>query len=308
MNVKLPPHAAFKVEKNFDNNGGITSPEASMRYGPTTGKPMLRSRDAIILLADKRLYNAYKDKVEPARPVHTAMKAITLQVPLGDVLVKDGKQTYVRIMERGIIELIQIDDRLLTHDNLNKTQQLIKAESNWQTGGKDSEFVTRMLEGNDQMSMDAPKSGWNNLSSIAGFLFSEKELREGKLVRGFLKEYGNLKTHLTYQDNKIAGGLVSAGIGHGLGIDNNCRVVGVPPRLDLRPGVFVYSVAEGRAKVNAQAAEETPKKLTVAKPEMVQKVEALQTKFALFMNMANWTENVGATIAELKGDIDKLLQ
>jgi hypothetical protein len=210
---------------------------------------MLRFRDAIILFADKRLYNAYKDKVESARPVHTAMKAINLQMPLGDVLTKDGKQTYVQIKEGGITELIQVDDRLLTLDNLNKTQQLIKAESNWQTSGKNNEFVTRMLEGNDQMSMNAPDSGWNKLSNNPGFLFNEKELRDGNLVQAFLKEYGNLETYITYQVNKVAGGLVSAGVVYGLYFNFRWSAY-VPRWLSFRPGVFVYSAAEG-AKVDA---------------------------------------------------------
>ncbi|MCX6770110.1 MAG: hypothetical protein NT051_05555 [Candidatus Micrarchaeota archaeon] len=270
---------------------------------------MLRFRDTIILFADERLYEAYKDKVELARPVNTAMKAIALEVPLGDVLAKDGKQTYVPIKEGGITELIQVDDRLLTHDNLNKNRQLIKAESNWQTSGKGSEFVTRMLEGNDQMSMNAPKNGWNNLSRIPDFLFSEKELREGNRVQEFLKEYGSVSICLAYPDNEgVAGGLVSAGDA----ILGNVVLGGrwgavVPDKLSFHPWVFIYSAAEG-AKTGAQATEEAPKKLIVATPEMVNKVKALQEKFALFMNMGKWTEPIGAAIAELKQDIDNLLQ
>jgi len=307
MGPSLPQHAAFKVAKQFDNNGGITSPEASVWYGPTTRKPMLRFRDAIILLADERLYNAYKGKVEPARPVHTAMKAIALQVPLGDVLTKDGKQTYVEIEGRGITEVIQVDNRLLTRDNLNKTQQLIKAESNWQTSGKGGVFVTRMLEGNDQMSTHLPKTGWNNLDGLLYFLFSEEELRDGKLAEGFMKEYGKLQTYIAYQDEKVAGGLVSAGGDGGRFGGVVRRVAGVPHWLDLRPGVFIYRAAEGGAKVDAQATKETPKKLTVATPEMVKACEAAQKKIAkIEKTLTQTTKAMDAAIAELKASIENI--
>lgn len=255
----LPQHAAFKVAKKYDDNGGVTSPKASVDYGTN----MLRFRDASILLIDDRLYNAYRKELEPARPVHTSMKAIALRTPLGDVLTKDGKQTYVQIKEGGLTELIQVDDRILTPENLRKSSQLIKAELNWQTAGKGDEYVTRMLEGNDQISIAIPNSGWNNFKDIQNLLFNETELREGNLVKAFMKEYGNLQTYLYYQDKNVAGGLVSAGY-----VYYYRRCADVPQGLSVRPGVLIYADAKG-AKVEAAPKPEASPKQKETQPIVI---------------------------------------
>lgn len=257
----LPQHAKFKVERTFDNSNGMTSPEASVAYGTR----MLRFRDASILLIDDRLYSAYKKELEPARPVHTSMKTIVLNVPLGDVLVKDGKESYVPVKEGGLTELIQVDDRLLTIENKSKSKQIIKAESNWKTTGKDDVYVTRMLEGNDQVSTGVPNGGCNKLSDIVNLLFNEKELKEGNSVKEFLKEYGGLKTYLFFQEKEIAGGLASAGDDYYFlfGGFLNRRVAGVPRRLSYRPGVVIYTAAEGGAKVGAARIESAPKEIKI---------------------------------------------
>ncbi|GEM_PF-2253855 len=220
MQKELPPHARFKVKKIHRDRTGIfnagknnISPAASVVYGPTTRKPMLRFRDSLILFSDPRLHNAYKGKTGSYEYVHTSMKAIVLNMPLGDVInsdfvVKDGKQTYVKIVAGGVTEFIQVDKKLITPENLSKSKQIIKAELNWRTNGKENEYITNMLEGNDQMSITLPKTGVNYLKDVINLLFNEKEIREGNLVREFLKEYGNLNFFLQYQSPEVAGNVV----------------------------------------------------------------------------------------------------
>ncbi len=273
MRNNLPQHAAFRVAKKFNNNSGIISPEASARYGPTTGKPMLRFRDAIILFADERLYNAHQNRVEPARPVSTAMKAIALNMPLADIpegelkVIIDGK-TFIKSHDEGITELIQVDDRFLTSKNLAIPSQLIKAEQGWKTDRivRDKEYISYMLEGNDQVSIALPKAGWNNLSGLLNFLFSEKELREGKVAENFIKEYGNLQTYIAYRNKKVAAGLVSTGLDYYFG-DHLRRCALVPRRLSYHPGVLIYSAAEGTkvgaTKTNVKQAAKTEATQTI---------------------------------------------
>jgi len=148
---QLPSHTAFNVIMGCDNTAGIISPKASTMFGPTTEKPMLCFRDAAILLVDNRLYRAYKNELEQAKPVHTAMKVIILNVPLGEIIDKDG---FVEIKYDGITERIQVDKKLWfdAPGNLMKPRQLIKCEQGWQTTCEKGVYVTRMLEGkNDQM-------------------------------------------------------------------------------------------------------------------------------------------------------------
>jgi hypothetical protein len=176
------------------------------------------------------------------------MKEITLKMPLADIpegelkVITDGK-TFIKVQDEGITELIQVKNELLTPENLSKPSQIIKAENGWKTDRikKDKEYISYMLEGNDQVSIALLKAGWNNLSDILSFLFSEKELREGKVVQAFMKEYRNLQIFIAYQDKLVAGGLVSAGDGvrfYGGGAD-------VPLGLGGRPGVLIYRAAEG---------------------------------------------------------------
>ena len=137
MGSSLPQHAQFKVVKKYDT-GGIISPEASVRYGPTTKNPMLIFRDNCVLFADDRLYNKYSDRIESARPVNTRMKEITLKMPLADIpegelkVITDGK-TFIKVQDEGITELIQVKNELLTPENLSKPSQIIKAENGWKT-------------------------------------------------------------------------------------------------------------------------------------------------------------------------------
>ena len=241
----VPQHVAFKVAKKFDDNGGIISPEASVRYGPTTRESMLNFRNSTILLTNEHLYNAYREKLEPAHRVHTAMKAIVFKMPLADIpegelkAIIDGK-TYFITQDEKIKELIQVKNELLTPENLTKPSQLIKMEDGWETERKimngEHITITHVREENDQMSIALPKVGLNYLKDIPDFLFSEKELREGKLVQEFMKEHGDLEIYIAYQFQKVAGGLVTAG-----NADVYYRwLAHVPQRLNDRPGVLVH--------------------------------------------------------------------
>ncbi|MCX6771631.1 MAG: hypothetical protein NTX79_06255 [Candidatus Micrarchaeota archaeon] len=268
MGPNFLQHQGFKVAKKFDNGGGITSPEASVRYGPTTKQPMLIFRDALILFADKRLFLTYEDKVVQTSPVHTRMKTLISKMPLTDLpegelkIIKDGK-TFFKVQEGGITELIQVDDRLLTKENTGNASQIIKAEQGWITKRikKDKEYITYLLEGNDQMSIPilSKKFGFTSLNSIPEFMFNEKELREGAVVQDFLKAYGNLVTAVTYnisdanyiyngffeQKYEIAGGLASISLVFEHMPFFIAGAANIPQTLSYRPGVFVYSAAEG---------------------------------------------------------------
>jgi len=218
----LPKHVPFKVSQLFAKRG-YTSPWASVEYGPLTGEPMLSFRDSLIIFADERLRKNYKRELAPdsktsTYPVHTRMKAIVLNgVNLGDVLVKDGKESFVGIKSPSevlLTEFIQVDDKLLTLENKNKSRQIIKAESNWKTTKNGNVFETRMLEGNDQVSIGIQKGDTrleHRLKDIRNLLFSEKEMQDQAFVDEFLREYGDLVTYLFFQPTKVAGGLVSAG-------------------------------------------------------------------------------------------------
>lgn len=185
---------------------------------------MLRFRDALILYADKRLYSAFKEKLDTARPVLTSMKVICHEKPLADIpegelkVIIDGK-TFFKVKDGIYSELIQVDDRIL---NLNKEGQLIKAEQNWKTEFDRSRYdcdnrpyITYMLDGNDQTSIDMPPNGsLKNFGEIANLLFNEKELNDGNLVQRWIREYGYLKMEFPYCDSSryvIDGGLASVG-------------------------------------------------------------------------------------------------
>ncbi len=175
---------------------------------------MLRLRDAVILFADNRLYDAYKEKLGRGSPVHTSMKIIFLKEQLHDVLNSslretiDGK-TFIRVQNREIREYIQIDDELLTPENKSKKSQLIVAEEKWVTSNG---YVTKMLKGNKQRSIPIPQDGEVYCSDILNLLLNQKEILHPAFVNKFVQEYGNLKVKLYFQDEEsVAGGLVSAG-------------------------------------------------------------------------------------------------
>ena len=226
----LPQHAAFKVAHIWKSNrpdfatytpfydmGGLNSIEASQIYGPTCDKKMLRFRDALVLYADKRLYSTYKKELDSARPVLTSMKVIFHEQPLADIPegelkeIIDGK-TFFKVKDGQFptyTELIQVEDRII---NLNKERQLIKAEQNWKTvtdyrkfnAKYNHTYITYMLEGNDQTSIDMLSNGdLKNFGEIVNLLFSEKELGDGNLVKRWLREYGYLKMEFPYRDSSI---------------------------------------------------------------------------------------------------------
>ncbi|MCX6771869.1 MAG: hypothetical protein NTX79_07485 [Candidatus Micrarchaeota archaeon] len=242
---------------------GVTSPVASVKYGPTTKNPMLRSRDALIFM----VYHYPGGIISP----HTSMKTICLDVPLGDVLVKDGKQSFVPICDGGLIELIQVDNRLLTIENMIKPSQIIKAESNWRTDAQGAnEFVTLMLEGNDQMSTRIPKKIYGSemfyLKDISNLLFNEKELKEGTLVKEWLNEFGSSKITLWYPPcNDVAGNLMEVGrdwLGNGY--------FSVPEKISWSSEVLTYKATRGDAKVDAPApVEKTEKMKSEEKPSIL---------------------------------------
>lgn len=239
MQKVLPPHSKFRIAESYFL-GGILSNQGSTRYGAAK---LLRFRDAAVLFNDERLWKAYSSQLQPARPVHTAMKTIALKVPLGDVLVKDGKQAYVVIEEGPMYDItketIQVDEKLLTAENLSKPSQLIVAEEKWVTTGKNKVFETRMLEGNDQRSIAMPQMGRHKMTDILNLVFSERELNDVKLVQDFLKEYGNVTINLCFHNEVVVGGLASTGGAYGFLV--GLRESGaLPLGLLYRAGALVY--------------------------------------------------------------------
>jgi len=268
--MSLPQHAPFQVAhvRALDSHrtdldfylpvhGGVTSIEASTMCGPTCKKKMLRLRDALTLFADKRLLSAYDNELKSAHPVLTSMKVIRHGEPLANIpegelkVIIDGK-TFIKTKDYNTTELIQVDDRVL---NLGKEFQIIKAEHNWvteynyQDSSEDNRvYVTHMLEGNDQMSIDMPDGGWRNLGDLANLLFSEKELNNGDFAKRWLREYGYLEVQSPfYMGSAVFGGLASAGEIANCEYNGPYLGIKIPDRVRGISGVLIYADSDGAA-------------------------------------------------------------
>ena len=252
MIQKLPQHAGFRVARASSTREGMPSPAISEKYGPS----LLLFRDAITLFAHPRLYEAHKDRLDNARPAITAMKAIVFngmplaELPYGELKVLIDGRTYVKTEEKMvggsiITELIQVDEKHLAPETAGKPNQVLKAERGIITVEKPGKvFITYMLEGNDQVSIDAPKAGWNRLDGMLPFLFNEQELADGKSVQKFLNECGNLQVSISYQDKQVSGGSVSTGLKTFLGNDYRMHI-NIPHRICYgNSGALVYSTAD----------------------------------------------------------------
>jgi hypothetical protein len=227
MQAHLPQQEKFTVQKVK-----LTSPEASFLHGPDAKKPMIRFRRGLVLFADDKQYNRHGSKLADPRPIHTRLKTIVLQVPLGDVLhsnyaVHDGKDTYIHLknnLHKTIAEYIQIAPSLLTDDNLKKPSQLIAAEFGWVAAtGDGCEYTTRMLPGNDQRSVPLLKEGWHALFEIREWLFTAEELRSiSPADKNWLERYKDVKIYIslsvgcnmcTLASPEVSGGLATVGGG-----------------------------------------------------------------------------------------------
>ena len=286
MRMRPQQNLQFSVANRFKGKEGIIGPEASALYSPMAPQQknrMLLYRDAVTLLSDKYIYEPNKEVLDSARPTNTAMKAILAMMPLAEMkvfklkasfsdwdgielmkqlsdldddvlLVKLGGATFARAKDGEATELIQINNRHLTSENMAKPRQLLKAERGWDTVilRKDNNFsITFMYNGNDQASIALPKEGWVCLSDVDALLFNEKELRDVGNVRAWKRMHGGLETYIAYlkryPKRGLEGGLVSVGDGT---VDDTSGFVSYPPKATNIPraisdpiGTLVYGPA-----------------------------------------------------------------
>jgi hypothetical protein len=303
----FPPQAqktqvAYVVAKDFSSDGS-TSLQLSRDLGPTK---MLRLWHAFKLYAYENERNIIRD-LESARPVGTAMKAIVLRdCSLSDVLIKDGNRWYVEIREGINTERIQIANRLLICDILSKKSQIIKAESGWITSGSE----TRMLEENDQVSIDLPKSGSSNLCEIQiqKFLFNNAELHNAKFKKEFLLECGNLTINISYQNKPVAGGLVSVGRGQDhYSFEYRSHIL-IVPGLSSPLGALIYDTSTGTIASEEKTQVKIEPKRTANTPAQDMVTLVKNAKSALALEATKLTDGARDHLQKLIDEVERRLR
>ncbi len=221
----------YKISESYDK-GGIRGPDAAVKYG----NRMLTLGEVYPFFGNERLWQKHKHVLQEARPVWTRTKVAFSRKPLGDSIIKDGKDSFLIGTSEGITWRQQIPKKFLDGKTLKKSGQLLVVENGVTTRQDGSnEYTSLVAEENDMRIGDIPKNDWTRTTNHSLLFGSQIE---------------DLEVPLRSPDSNVRVGLVGAGADFPNGLLGFIvlRVVVVPDRSPSRLGVLEYASEAGDAE------------------------------------------------------------
>jgi hypothetical protein len=208
---------------------GIIAPEASLQHG----NKILRLSTAYPYFGKSELWKAHERPLQNARPVSTRAHAGLFRLPLGEIIITDGKRSFIVDESGELTWKLQVANKFLKPRILKKPG-LYVVERGVTTfkEGKD-EYTSLVGEANDARIGKIPSNGLAKTTDHPHL---------------FDKDVGSLDVHLRTPASDVKVGLISVGDSNEANgtLSNGSRLgVVIPDDSTLKLGVLLkVSVAD----------------------------------------------------------------